>query len=191
MKWNVGSEGLILKEKAGKERRLSGLLSANPAASTAITGATETSAAFSTASVTIPANYLRVGSVVRIRAQGICTATTGSETHIFEVKLGSVTLAATGNIDPATNDVFDAEFDFVVRAIGASGTVVGSGVVRSGPRATASPAVHYLATGATSTSTAAADFTAALALTFCVDRQSTSTDSDSMRLDRFEVSVVL
>ena len=175
---------------SGTDRVVGGMAISDPVASTAITGTTETNTNFDHGAYTIPAASLKVGTVVRVRAQGIYTATTGAETHTFSVMAGAVVLAVTGNLDPATNDVFDIEFEFVVRAVGASGTVVGSGVCRSGPRATAAPATHLLATGTTSTSTATVDTTGAIVLAVSVDRQGTATDGDSMRLDRFQVEII-
>lgn len=162
----------------------------NPVASIAVTGATETEVNFDNARYSLPADTLKVGTVVRIRAQGIHTATTGAETHVLLVKAGSTTLAATGNIDPADNDVWSIDFTMVCRAVGASGTVLGFGMAVSGPRATAAPAQHRLATGATSTSTATVDTTVAQVLAVAVDRQGTATDSDSMRCDWFSVEVI-
>ena len=96
----------------------------------------------------------------------------------------------TGDIDPVANHVFDIEFEFVVRAVGASGTVVGSGRCLSGARATAAPVLHMLATGTAATSTTTVDTTAAIVLAISLDRQATATDGDSMRLDRFNVEVI-
>lgn len=175
---------------SGTARIVGGIADSDPAASTAVTGATETITNFDTAEYTLPAASLKVGTMVRIRAGGIYTATTGTENHIFAVRAGSTTIGATGNIDPATNDVFDIEFTFVCRATGASGTIVGSGVCRSGPRATASPATHLMATGSAATSTTTVDTTGSLVLAVAVDRQATATDGDSMRLDWFTVEVI-
>lgn len=186
---NVASSGFIVRQ-AGIDRYVGGHATTSTAASTAITGATETVTNFSNASYELPANALKVGTKVKIRAQGLYTATTGTENHIFAIRAGSTNLAVTGNIDPADNDVWYVEFEMVCRAEGASGTVVGAGAVRSGPRATASPATHMLATGSTSTSTATLDTTAALTLAVAVDRQGTATDSDSMRCDWFSVEIV-
>lgn len=174
---------------SGTERIVGGMANAGSAASTAITGTTETEANFDT-TYTLPANSLKVGTVVRIRAQGIATAQTGSETFILLVKCGSVSLAVTGNIDIASNnDVFDIEFEFICRATGGSGTVVGSGICRHGARAGTATSI-LLATGSGSTSTATVDTTAANILAIAIDRQATATDSDSVRLDSFKVEVI-
>ena len=175
---------------SGTARVVGGMAMSDPVASTAITGATETNTNFDHGLYTIPANTLKVGTVVRVRASGIVTAATGAETHVFNVMAGATSLCVTGDIDPVANHVFDIEFEFVVRAVGASGTVVGSGRCLSGARATAAPVLHMLATGTAATSTTTVDTTAAIVLAISLDRQATATDGDSMRLDRFNVEVI-
>jgi hypothetical protein len=167
----------------GLARRVGGLVYANTAAATAITGATETDAMFDK-SISIPANTLKAGSVIRVRAQGIHTATTGAETHTIALKLGSTALVSHAAVDPATNDVFVFDFAVVVRTAGASGTMVGAG--------------FSLATGAAATGTmkaaalasTAVDTTAALVVGVWIDRQASATDADSARLDVLTVEIV-
>jgi hypothetical protein len=175
---------------AGTARIVGGLAAVNPAASTAITGTTETQNDFSTGAYTIPANTLKVGTVVKVRARGLYTAATGAETHVLGVAVAGTAIASSGAIDPAANDLFDIEFVFTCRAVGGSGTITGSGRVLSGPRATAAPALHLIGTGSGATSTATVDTTAALALSVFLDRQATATDGDSMRLDSFTVEII-
>lgn len=170
---------------SGIARTVGGVAGVNPAASTAITGTTETQTNFDNATLSIPANTLKVGTILRIKAWGRYTATTGAETHIFGVAFGAVNLCVTGNIDPATNDVWMLEFEIEVRSVGATGTVTGIGTCVSGPQATAAPATHLLATGSAGTSTTTVDTTATTTLGVFVDRQATATDSDSMRCDGF------
>lgn len=175
---------------SGTARVVGGVAASLVAASTAITGTTETEANFDT-TYSMPANSLKVGTRVRIRATGIFTATTGTETLTLLVKLGTVTLAVTGNIDPATNDIFRIDFEFVVRSVGATGTVVGDGLCQFGARAAALAATgtHLLATGSAGTSTATVDTTVANIIAIAIDRQATATDGDSARLDRMTVDV--
>ena len=104
----------------GPDRTVGGLVNAAVAASTAITGATETQANFD-ASYAIPAGTLQAGTVVKVRAQGIHTATTGTETHTILLVLGSQTLCSEASIDPANNGIFYVDFEFVVRTAGSSG----------------------------------------------------------------------
>lgn len=75
----------------------------------------------------IPANALRVGDIIRIRAQVIATATNATDTLTLKLYVGSTVLLATGAVDVANNDIGLIEFEFVVRTIGASGTMVGNG----------------------------------------------------------------
>lgn len=158
-------------------------------ASTAITGTTETLTTFSTGVYTIPANRLRVNTRVRIRAVGRVTAATGAETHVLAVTFAGTAIMLTGDIDPAANDVFMIDAEFTVRAIGATGTIVGAGVVRSGPQAAAAT-THLIATGTGATSTSTIDTTAASVLGIALDRQAAATDGDSMRLDAFNVEII-
>jgi hypothetical protein len=153
------------------------------AASTAITGATETETIFDK-NVTIPANKLAAGSVVRIRAQGVHTATTGTESHSMLLKVGAVTLTTMATIDPANSDLFYFDAIFVVRTAGEAGTCVATGT--------------QLAQAATGVGTAkpfflaetAIDTTAAQIVGVYIDRQGTATDSDSARLDILTVEVL-
>lgn len=161
--------------------RLGGLLGVSVAASTAITGETETQASFST-TVTIPANTLKAGSRVKIRAQGIHTAATGSETHTLLLLLGSTTLVSKASIDPAANDVFVVDFELVVRTAGGSGTMVGAGSLGLGASGSGSMYPVYLAS-------TAIDTTAAQIVAVAIDRQASATDGDSARLDILSVEI--
>jgi hypothetical protein len=175
---------------SGTARKVGGIALSDPVVSTAVTGATETQTSFDHGSYTVPANTLKVGTIVRVRARGRVTAATGAEVHVLGLAFGATTLCVSGNLDSVTNNVFDIEFEFVVRAIGASGTVVGAGVVRDGPQAAAPTTTHMLATGSAGTSTTTIDTTASAALAVFVDRQATATDGDSMRLDSFAVEII-
>lgn len=152
-----------------------GVLYASTAASTAITGATETETVFDT-NYTLPADSCAAGTVYRIRGQGIHTATTGAETHSILVKFGSVTLVTKATIDPANNEIFHFECLVVIRTIGASGTLVGSGTLGVGASGTGTTAINYL--GSTAIDTTVANLIGAF-----IDRQTTATDGDSARLD--------
>lgn len=155
---------------------------ASVAASTAITGATETEANFDT-TYTLPANTLKAGTRVKIRALGIHTATTDSETHTILLKLGSTTIASKASVDPANSDVFFFDFELVCRTAGGSGTMVGCGLMAVGASGTGAGVVVNLA----STSV---DTTAAHVIAVAIDRQSSATDSDSARLDFLTVDVI-
>lgn len=154
------------------------LLAASVAASTAITGATETSTAFST-SYTVPANALEAGTVLRGSAWGKHTATTGSETHTLALKLGSVAIATSGNLDPANDDYFRWEWEITCRTAGASGTIVGWARLSYGASGAAGTVIQFYLDSTT------LDTTADNVLAVYIDRQGTATDSDSVRLDSF------
>jgi hypothetical protein len=167
---------------SGTALKIGGSAFAQVTASTAITGASENETMFDQ-SYTLPANTLGQGTRVRIRAQGIHTATTSSETHTMTLKVGSVSLVSQASIDPANNDLFYFDFEFVCRTTGGSGTIVGCGVAAFGASATANPTVRYLAS-------TTIDTTAANIIGVYIDRQSSATDSDSARLDFLTVDVL-
>lgn len=166
---------------SGTARKVGGLASASIAASTAITGTTETETNFST-TYSLPANSLKAGTVVSIRAQGIHTATTDAETHTILLKLGSTTLASFSAVDPADGDIFYFDFEFVCRTNGATGTIVGCGVGGAvTPVTGTAKAIHLAST--------TIDTTAALVIAVAIDRQASATDGDSARLDYLRVTV--
>ncbi len=174
---------------SGTARRMGGVASRSIVASTAQLGTVETRTVFDT-SFTMPANTLKAGTVLRIRALVFHTATTGSETHTLAVAFDSTDLAVTGNLDPADNGASIIDFTVVCRTAGALGTVVGWGTCTNGARAAALTATHGLMTGTTSTSTQAVDTTAAIVIGIAIDRQGTATDTDSCRLDALTVEIV-
>lgn len=160
---------------------LSGVVYASTVASTAITGATEEETAFDT-NYTLAANGLKAGSTVRVQGWGICTATTGAETHTIGVKIGTVTLLFKGAINPTNNDIFWFDVTATVRTVGASGTLVASGVIALGAPDAATPVVQ-------TTNSATIDTTGTNVVACYIDRQAGATDSDSARLDQFIVTV--
>ncbi len=92
---------------------------------------------------TIPANTLKVGDKIKIRAQVIAPATNSTDTLNVKAQLtpgtsgSAVDLAATGALDVANNDIAIIEFELTIRTVGASGTMVGVGTVLIGPPASA------------------------------------------------------
>lgn len=127
---------------------LGGLVYANTAASSAHTNTTD--AALFDKTYSIPANTLVAGSVVKIRFQGIATATNSSDTLTIKLMIGGVsgTALLTGTAtDVADNNIFCGEFTLVVRTSGASGTCVGVGSHSDVPAAsgTAVPVYEILA----------------------------------------------
>lgn len=100
----------------------------NVAASTALT-ASSTETLFST-NYSIPALTLVAGQLIKIKYQGICTATNSTDTFAARLRIGGLagTLLYTHTAtDVANNDIFLGEFNLIVRTIGASGTIVGWG----------------------------------------------------------------
>ncbi len=82
-------------------------------------------------SITIPANRLKKGDVIRVRAQGIVSNQNSTDTLTIQLKIGGTTgtsIVSTGAVDPATNDIWYIEADLVIRTVGASGTFVATGL---------------------------------------------------------------
>jgi hypothetical protein len=92
----------------------------------AVAGASSTAAVAFDRSLTIPANALQAGDVVRIRAQGLVVDQNGSDTATIRLRLGGSTLATSPAIDVADNDVFNIDSAVTIRTDGASGTLVAS-----------------------------------------------------------------
>lgn len=87
-------------------------------------------------SFTIPADALKAGDVIEIEAQGIATATNANDTLTVILTVGGVTIASTGAVDVADNDIWHFKATVQVRTHGASGTIVGCGTVALGVEAT-------------------------------------------------------
>jgi hypothetical protein len=119
-----------------------GVVYRNLAASAAHTNTT-TEALFD-AQYSIPANTLVAGSVVKIKFQGIATATNGTDTLVIKLYIGGLsgTALLTGTATDVANDaIFAGEFTLIVRTAGASGTFVGYGTHTEVPAASGT-AVH-------------------------------------------------
>ena len=156
------------------------LLYSQVAASSAITGAQESSTAFDKY-YTVLANAPEAGSVLRGRAWGKYTACAGGETHTLALKIGSVAVFTSANITPTANDYWEIEFEIVFRTVGASGTMVARAFMRNGASAAAgTPLYYYL-------DSTSIDTTADNILAVYMDRQGTATDSDSARQDSMVV----
>lgn len=108
----------------------------NEVASTAVSNTT-TETLFDT-SYSIPKKSLSPGQLIKIKWQGIATATNSTDTLAIKVYIGGAsgtllfTHAAT---DVANNNVFLGEYELIVRTAGASGTIVGFGTGKSVPAA--------------------------------------------------------
>lgn len=79
--------------------------------------------------VSLAANTIKAGTVIRIRYQGIATAQAGSTTLTVKLKIGSTVLLTHAAHAVAANDIFCGEFTLVGRAApGAAAACVGWGL---------------------------------------------------------------
>lgn len=132
-KWaGLDSDGRLVArdyaDSTGDAKVLAKKLYSSVAASSAVTNTT-TETLFDKY-YTLPANVMKVGSLLRIRYQGIATATNSTNTLTAKLYLGGKTgtaLQTCGATDVANNDIFAGEFYLAVRTVGASGTFVGWG----------------------------------------------------------------
>lgn len=159
------------------------LIYTSTGASTAVT-ATASETAFDK-KYTIPANTLRAGSVIKVRFQGIATATNSTDTLQIKAYLGGTggTAILTGTAtDVANNNVFSGEFTIVVRTIGSSGTFVAFGTHTDVPAAsgTATQDVMEITASTTVDTTTTQDIVVSATW-------STNSAGNSCRLDIFVV----
>lgn len=137
--------------------------------------------------LTLPANYLYVGQVLRVHAYGRYS-TTGTPTLLLGVYYGGVAgtaIATTGTIitpSGVTNQTFCLEMTIVCRSVGSSGTVIGIGKTFGQNAATNS--VNMIP--ATAPSTATIDTTSAKAITLGA-QWGTSSASNTITCHVFEV----
>lgn len=94
--------------------------------------------------ITLPANSLISGSLLRIRYQGIATSTNSTDTLTIKLwlatsttagALAGTTLISHAATDVANNDVFSGEYELAIRTEGTSGTMVGCGTFKAVPAA--------------------------------------------------------
>lgn len=153
------------------------------AASTAVTNTT-TETLFDK-SATIPANSLRPGDVIRVRGQGIATATNSTDTltaNLYVGGLAGTSVASTGALDVANNDIFYIDAEIVVRDIGATGHIIASGIVNIGTPGTATCKAFNLASTAIDTTAAQVVGVSAT--------WSAASAGDSCRLDILDIQIV-
>jgi hypothetical protein len=172
--------------QAGTGRDLGGvwpiLVTAATAASTAISN-TNTEAAFSNGSFSIPANWLRAGSIIKFQWQGIGTAINGSDTLQIKAYVNSTAIATGTATNIAANDIFAGEAEVAIRTIGASGTFVANATHTKVPAATNVATRTNQITASTSV-----DTTAAVVLSVKAT-WSAASSSNSCRLDMFRVEL--
>jgi hypothetical protein len=82
---------------------------------------------------TIPRYRLIAGDVIRVRGYVKVTAANANDTLQITVKLGATNVASTGPIDVSAGDAGYFDLQLHVRAAGASGTFVGTGLMGMGP----------------------------------------------------------
>lgn len=124
----LGFGGNLLSDRGDGTQIVGRSAYASIAASSAIT-ASSTETLFDT-NYSIPANSLVPGQRIKVKWQGICTATNSTDTFTGRVRIGGVAGTALFTHtaqDVANNDVFLGEYELIIRTIGASGTVVGWG----------------------------------------------------------------
>lgn len=132
----VGPRAFADIDSASGPKSLGRLAFANVAASTAVT-ASSTETLFDQKH-TIPKNSLIAGELIKIRFQGIATATNSTDTLTIKAYIGGLlgtALISMAAQDVANNDVFQGEYELIMRTIGASGTMVGVGSFKSIPAA--------------------------------------------------------
>ena len=174
----------------GTDRVVGGRAYTNTAASSAVSNTTNETA-FST-KYTIPANTLKAGTLVKVRFQGIATATNSTDTLTIKLYLATdttagaivgtvlISLAAT---DVADNNVFTGEYELIIRTAGASGTMVGVGVFKSIPAAEGTMTSKDDILASTTVDTTVAQIVAATAT------WSVASSSNSVRLDFLRVEI--
>ena len=175
---------------SGTARVVGGRAYTNTAASTAI-AASSTETAFDTA-YSIPANTLKAGTLVKVKFQGIATATNANDTLTIKLYLATDTsagaivctsLIAMAAQDVSNNDVFVGEYELICRTAGASGTMVGVGTYKSIPAAEGTMTIKddYLAS--TTVDTTAAQ------IVCCTATWSSTNAGNSCRLDFLRVEI--
>jgi hypothetical protein len=162
------------------------LVYANTAPSSAVSNTT-TETAFDV-KYSLPANIVRAGSVLRIKFQGIASATNGTDT--LQIKLyiggtsGTALLVGTAT-DVADNAIFAGWADVVFRTVGSSGTFVSVGAHTDVPAAsgTATMGITEIKGSTAIDTTAARDIVVSATW-------SAASASDSCRLDILTVELV-
>ena len=162
---------------------LGGVVYSNVAASTAHAAST-TETLFDT-QYSIPANTLVAGSIIKVRFQGIATATNSTDTLTVKLYIGGLsgTAILTGTATDATNnDIFTGEALIQIRTAGASGTLVAVASGNIVPAATRVAVPVYQITASTTIDTTAAQVIG-------VGADWSTTGANSARLDIMVVEI--
>jgi hypothetical protein len=172
---------------SGTALKVGGAASVATAASTEISN-TATETPFSLV-YNMPANMLTAGTIVRVRYQGIATATHTTDTLTIKLVIGGTTTNATGTalittaaVDVADNNIFTGEVSLVCRTAGASGTMVAVGSYTDPGSAGGTVKSAYLAS-------TTVDTTAALPIKVTATWSAADT-GNSCRLDILNVEVL-
>lgn len=159
------------------------ILVTNAAGASTALSASSTETIFSTGSFSIPAGWLRAGSLIRFGWQGIGTAINGADTLGVKAYLNTTALATGTATNITANDIFAGEAEIAIRTIGASGTFVANARHTKVPAATNVATMTDQITGST-----AVDTTAAVVVSVQGKFSSTSA-GNSCRLDMFWLTV--
>lgn len=157
------------------------IIATNAAAASAALTASSTETAIGTFS--IPAGWLRAGSLIRMSWQGIGTAINGADTLLVKAYLNAAALATGTATNITANDVFAGRAEVAIRTIGASGTFVANAAHTKVPAATNVAVLTNQITAST-----AVDTTAAVVLTVKATFSSTNA-GNSCRLDMFNIEI--
>lgn len=103
---------------------------------------------------TIPANLMKVGTRVRIKAHAEVTTSAGATTLTAKLKWGTTVLQASAAVDTAVNNMVCFEFEGIVKTAGSSGKLCGYGKYID-PAATTWKVTHSSAGGTAIDTTAA------------------------------------
>jgi hypothetical protein len=184
----LGNKGRLLvgaDDTLGEAVPAGRMVYTNTAASSAHTNTTDE--AMFNRRFTIPANTLQPGSLIKIRYQGIATATNSTDTLTIKLYLGGLggTALLTGTAtDVANSNIFAGEAEVIIRTIGASGTFVAVGTHTEVPAASGT-AVHDITEITAST---AIDTTADITIGVGAD-WSVADVGNSARLDFMRVEI--
>lgn len=150
------------------------------APSTTITN-TNVETTFSNGTLTIPANSLKVGDVIRIHARAFCIAQNSTDTHRIRLYINSTTLADSTALALDPNDWVMIDMELTIRTIGATGTFVADGELTTVVAGT--PTTVDIIVASTTL-----DTTAAAVITIKSLASATST-GNQIRLDEFNVQL--
>jgi len=147
---------------------------ANPV--TNVAGAAQTAG-----TLTIPANGLAAGNIVRITGQLVGVTRTASDTTAVTLAMGSTTLTLAAAFAHATTNFLTFIVEFTVLTAGANGTTLAAGIVSGG-----TVGATMLAVSAGST---AIDTTASMAITLGITF-SANNQSDQICVNNFHAEVI-